>query len=316
MVGLLNLAVQLGGIAFDPHIRGVLIVLVAVGILCGSIYLIVGTNVGARLGFQIAFGGLMGWMLILGVTWWLTPPAIGPRGHTPSWEVIDIVRGDPAGAAEDIVTDLPNTCWSQTSLDCAPVEGGTTLSADLLAANPEWVEEAGEDATLSEILNVEPQAVDDVDFGAWHLVSAAEAGEALSAADEELKAEEIFTDSSQYIVLDAWEQGGKEPLPADPTRWDRIQNKIETTLQLRHPPHYAVVQVIPVVPQETVPGEAPPTPVADEEQYVYTIVLERNLGNTRVPGMLVTVASGLLLGVTCYSMHRRDKLAAAHQAAG
>jgi hypothetical protein len=316
MDALLDPATQLAGIAFDPHIRGVLIVLTAVGILCGSIYLIIGTNVGARLGFQVAAGGLMGWMLILGVTWWLTPPAIGPRGHTPSWEIIDIVRGDPSTAAEEIVTDLPHTCWSSASLDCEPVEGTGTLSAQLLSENPEWVEEAGEDATLSEILNVEPQAVDDVDFGEWRMISAAEAGEALSAADEELKAEEIFTDSAQYIVLDAWEQGGKEQLPSDPTRMDRIWNKIETTAQLRHPPHYAAVQVIPVLPQETEPGEAPPTPVADEDQYVYTIVMERNLGNTRVPGALVTIGSGALLAALCYSMHRRDKLAMAHQAAG
>ena len=34
---------------------GTLIVIIAVGVLCGSVYLILGTNMGARLGFLVAF---------------------------------------------------------------------------------------------------------------------------------------------------------------------------------------------------------------------------------------------------------------------
>lgn len=304
------------GLAFDPHIRGVLIVLTAVLILCGSIYLILLTDVGHRLGFLIAFGGLMGWMTILALTWTLTPPAIGPRGKPPHWEVVDIVYGDPALGDTDAVHDLPNTCWSTISRDCDPVEGTETEAAQLLADNPEWVEEAGEGATLSEILNVEPDAADHLDFGAWHLVSAGEAGEAVSAADEQLKAEGIFEDSSEYVLLDSWEQGGKEPLPEDPNRWDRIWHKVETTLQLQSPTHYAVVQVIPVVPQPTVPGEAPPTPEADAEQPVITVVMVRNLGNLRLPGLFATLSFGLAFGLTCYMLHRRDKLATELRAQG
>jgi hypothetical protein len=313
---LLGLTTVLGGIAFDPHIRGVLIVLAGVLILCGSIYLILLTNIGHRVGFLVAFAGLMGWITILGLTWWLTPPAIGPSGQTPSWQVLDIVRGDPAGADEEVAHDLPNTCWSTVSLSCTPPDGSETVAAGLLAQNPEWVEEAGgENATLSQILNVEPQAADDIDFGEWHLVSAAEAGEAVSAADEELRAEEIFATASGYLVLDAWEQGGKPSRDSD-AMIDRIANKIETTLQLRHPPHYAAIQIIPVIPQETEPGQAPPTPEPDPEQPVITVVMVRDLGNLRVPAALVTLGSATLLGVTCYVLHRRDKLATELRAQG
>jgi hypothetical protein len=311
-----RLAVLLGGLAFDPHIRGVLIILTAVAILCGSIFLILLTNVGHRLGFLVAFGGLMAWMTILGLTWTLTPPAIGPRGQPPHWQVVDIVYGDPVNSDEEVVHDLGNTCWSRLSRDCAPIDDHETEAAKLLAANPKWVDEAGEDATLSEILNVEPDAADHLDFGEWHLVSAAESGEAVSAADEQLKAEEIFTDSSEYLVLDSWEQGGKSNLPDNPNRWDRISHKIVTTLQIHDPAHYAVVQVIPVIPQETKPGQAPPTPEPDPEQPVITVVMVRDLGNLRVPGLLVTLASGLMFGVTCYMLHRRDKLATEHRAEG
>ena len=83
--------VQLGGIAFDPHIRGALVAMTGVVVLCGSVYLILATDVGARLGFLVAAGGLAGWMVIMGITWWMMPPAIGPAGAGPTWEIVDVV---------------------------------------------------------------------------------------------------------------------------------------------------------------------------------------------------------------------------------
>ena len=41
-------------ISWEPELRGLLIVIIAVGMLCGSIYLILATNLGARLGFLVA----------------------------------------------------------------------------------------------------------------------------------------------------------------------------------------------------------------------------------------------------------------------
>ena len=51
----------LASIAWDPGFRGVLTVVVAVLVLPGSIYLLLGTNLGTRLGFLIALTGLFGW---------------------------------------------------------------------------------------------------------------------------------------------------------------------------------------------------------------------------------------------------------------
>ena len=58
-------------LAWDPTIRGVLVVVTAVVVLSGSVYLLLATNTGARLGFLIAAAGLFGWMTIMGVVWWL-----------------------------------------------------------------------------------------------------------------------------------------------------------------------------------------------------------------------------------------------------
>jgi hypothetical protein len=307
---------NLGGIAFDPAIRAILVVLTGVVILMGSVYLLLGTNVGARLGFLLAAGGLFGWLTILGFTWWLTPPAIGPRGDLPSWQVLDIVYGDPANSSVEAAQSLPNTCWSTPSRDCEPADGTGTVSAQLLAENDAWVAEVGEGASLSELVAFEPTAVDSIDFGGWTMISLGDAGEAQAAADEELAAEEVFASTADYIVLDAWEQGGKDPLPDDPTRLDRIWHKVTSTAQLTHPTHYAAVQLIPVVEQTVEEGEAPPPPVADPDQPVITVILVRDLGSLRVPGAMVALAAGTMLGVTCYALHRRDKLAWAHRAEG
>lgn len=307
-----------GGIAFDPHIRAILVVLTGVVILLGSVWLILGTNVGTRLGFLLSAGGLFGWMTIIGITWWLTPPAIGPRGETPSWEVVDIIRGDPAGGDADVAQDLPHVCWTATTAGCIAPDGGDTVAGTIIAGNEELEAEFGDEAapSLSEFLTIDPAIADDFDFGAWTLVSTADSGEALAAADEELRAVGVFESSAAYIVLDGFEQGGKEPLPDDPTRIDRIVHKITSTAQVTHPTHYAAIQLVPVVPQTAVPGEAPPTPIPDTEQPVITVVMERNLGNLRVPAALVTIGSALLLGLVCYALHRRDQLTEEHLAAG
>ena len=51
-------------LSWDPAIRGILATAVGVVVLCGSVYLLLGTNLGARLGFLMAMAGLFGWMAI------------------------------------------------------------------------------------------------------------------------------------------------------------------------------------------------------------------------------------------------------------
>ena len=67
--------------------------------------------------------------------------------------------------------------------------------------------------------------------------------------------------------------------------------------------------------QETKPGEAPPLPVADQAAPVYTVVLERDRGQLRLPSISFTIFSGIVFGITCNMLHRRDKLAMAQRSA-
>lgn len=74
-------------ISWEPELRGVLTVIIAVVALCGSVYLILGTNLGARLGFLVALTGLAGWMALLGMLWWLF--GIGLVGPAPTWTYVE-----------------------------------------------------------------------------------------------------------------------------------------------------------------------------------------------------------------------------------
>ena len=105
----------LAGIAWDPQIRGILTVVLGFSILGGSVYLIVATNTGARLGLLISLAGLFGWMTILTLFWWLSPPGIGPAGDGPSWVPVEVyVDGQaPAKARRGFIGALG---WHEQNL--------------------------------------------------------------------------------------------------------------------------------------------------------------------------------------------------------
>lgn len=73
-------------IGWEPELRGILTVIIGTVVLCGSIYLILGTNLGARLGFIVALTGLAGWMALMGAVWWIY--GIGLKGPEPSWKQV------------------------------------------------------------------------------------------------------------------------------------------------------------------------------------------------------------------------------------
>jgi hypothetical protein len=78
--------VSILAISWEPELRGILTVIIAVFALMGSVYLILSTNMGARLGFLVAFASLAGWMFLMGAIWWAY--GIGLKGAEPSWEAM------------------------------------------------------------------------------------------------------------------------------------------------------------------------------------------------------------------------------------
>ena len=63
-------------------IRGILVVLVGVLVLMGSVYLILATNTGARLGFLLILTGALRLDDDHGLVWWIYGGS-GPEGRRP-----------------------------------------------------------------------------------------------------------------------------------------------------------------------------------------------------------------------------------------
>ena len=292
----------IAGISFDPGIRGILVVLVGVSVLMGSVYLLLGTNLGSRLGFLVALTGLFGWLAILTFMWWLTPPAIGPRGNLPSWKPVEIyVNGGGDQPKTEAVGDL--------------VDPSSLAKADrILADNPDLAKEFPNGFTLSDLQTNNPAVVATYlppdSLNGWKLVSAANAGEAQAAADVELVASGVFKTTSDYKKLNTWQFGGKPTLQDDCPDGGvicRVWHRISSAFQIKNPKNYTVVQVQQVIPQETIPGQAPPIPKADPTKPVISVVFVRNIGNERVIPFLYFVICMSLFILTAWALHNRDK---------
>lgn len=86
-----------------PTILGVLVVVSAVLLFVGSIYLILGTNMGARLAFLTTFSALMGFMVVLTGLWITTASPLNTlRGAVPTWEIKEIVPDLEESSIEEV----------------------------------------------------------------------------------------------------------------------------------------------------------------------------------------------------------------------
>jgi hypothetical protein len=274
----------LAGIAWDPQVRGFLAVGVGVVVLLGSVYLILGTNLGSRLGFLIAISAIFGWCTIMGLTWWMYG-TIGMLGEAPKWEVVGVVY---------------------PGIEDAGLEEARSLDTSALPDPEELSRLEGEELE---------QTADEVEptLGGWKILTESNPafGEAKATVDAhfgEHPDEELGLEAAaDYVTVYSFERGGKDGLPDDPSRIDRLTTKLKNTFwQIQHPPHYAIIQVQPVLEKEPEPGAAPPTPTADPNEPVVSVIMERNLGDVRFPGAMLTIFSGSMFAVTVLMLHRRD----------
>ena len=307
----------LSAIAFDPNIRGALVVLVGVVVLCGSVYLLLATNTGVRNGVLIALAGLMGWMFSMGLIWWMY--GIGLRGADPSWiaKEVNFTRAD--AVATDVVERLPSS---------ADLPDPQTFLADYLATNPELAQQIAESEgegftaqTLTDAVTVAPSLKEQLDeqLDGWRILPETDSrrGDAVAASDALLAEYKAFgesTSTSTYTVKDVFFFGGKEAAEPETVKGersliDRAWRRVSTVFQPKNPPLYAAVTVQKNTEQIVAPGEAPPPPKVDEEAETVTVVLLRNLGTRRLIPFLFTLFSGIVFAALVWMLHNRDKRA-------
>ena len=318
-------------VSWDPEIRNILSLGVGIGVLVGSVFLLLSTNTGPRTGVLIGLAGLLGWLMIMGLIWWMytgSPASLGGMKGTPThWRVVDVNIGNLQDSSVPQAKKLPT-------------QDESTVVKAILAAHPELEKKVNPESkpdkvtTVSELVEADPTVATEfhltpTDLSGWHMLvpSNPQRGDAQAVADAELgpDGKKIFKDSAGYKVLETYDIGGKEndyPVPAHATcdyPWQigclhHVANFV-TTLIHTHPEHFAVVQVQAVLPVETKPGEAPPIPQLDPKAPIVSVVMIRSLGDIRFPGFMLFLIAGILFFITCNTLHRRDKRMARNRAA-
>jgi len=282
-------------ITFDPFLRGFLSVMVGVVVLFGSVYLLLATNSGPRLGMLLAMTGLFGWFVTMGVIWWIY--GIGWIGNDAVWEFDEVVIGDLEAAATEDLRELPS-----------------------LGDNPELEDLAEAAVSVPGYDGPQPETVaDTLNLNGWSYLptsnrargdAEAQANAFLTSGENDLltTAEfgDAFSSTAGYKVVAAFRKGGK-PVRANDSVVERVTNRITNTLRVVHPIHYAAVMVQPVEESVTLTGEAPAFPVPDADEPVVTVLLTRNLGFKRLRPAIFTIFSAIIFGILANMLHRRDK---------
>lgn len=291
----------LGIVSWDPVLTGYLAVIIGIAVLCGSVYLLLATNLGVRLGFLVAWTGLWGWMLLMSIVWWVF--GIGWIGSQPGWNVLQ-VTSNPATVLVDEVQQLEGI-----PVDRSP---------------PGWIEIVAEEKSDEDSAEVvDPEIVQAQAFAA----------DARSAADGHVVCDDadprrllavnscLFSAADQYKTYRVLIRGGERYRPAG------IPDNVVTQyfLPSRGRPHYAVVQIQPYQPRVDIDPNlfgddgkiVVPEPQIDANEPVYSVVLVRDHGSVRLRPALLTIFSALLFGLGCYHLHRRDQaIWAVREAAG
>jgi hypothetical protein len=93
-----------------PTILGILVVVSAVVLFCGSVYLLLATNLGAKLGFLVAAGALSGFMVLLSMLWLTTASPLNTlKGRVPSWKPVELLQSDISASKIPVVAAIKSS---------------------------------------------------------------------------------------------------------------------------------------------------------------------------------------------------------------
>ena len=259
----------LAALSWDPQLRGALIVLTAFAILVGSSYLLLATNVGAKVGFLLAAAGLSGWLFLLNLVW--LGYGIGYKGAPPTWVVKEIVTGDlVAHSTTKAVVGVPGNA------DTAFPNGWRFLPP----GNP----------ILAPAAPVADKA----------LIPPAPGAKPGSAFPPP------FSTTQDYVPISGWDKGGHNYLVnlfGYKVYW-RIRHH---QMFVKHQPHYLVIRVQPSLPSVTLAGSAATLPAADASKPVTSVVMLRDVGSQRLPPIVLGTASLIVFLLVCERLHTRDQ---------
>jgi hypothetical protein len=268
----------LSAITWDPFIRGVVITAIFIVVFPGSVYLLLATNTGVRVGFLVTAAGFVGLLAVLSILWMILG-STAAVGRPNSWKALELVTGDfssqnqvrgvqdlPVGQVDQLPPlpgPLKTQHWYWPFQSCPPNSGWHKLSTSQLTAVT---------ATADLVL----------------------AGSSGSATKSQLTTP--FSSAADYGYRDAFDKnfnGG--------CLFAISRHKIY--LPFGRGTHYVLVRAYPAVPGSAAVG----TPKPDTSKTPTYVVLQRNLGSVHQPQAVVAICSVLVFGIICNTLHRRDK---------
>ena len=260
----------LAALTWDPQIRGALIVITAFLILPGSVYLLLATNTGAKVGFLLAAAGLTGWMATMGWIWVVY--GIGLKGDPPTWKPQEIVVGDIAEKGTTSEAAAFPKGWSELKTGDAILGDASAAADKALVPADAAAEGAAEEPPVAPVFDDATEYV--------HVGGYAKGGENFWIPGGGLKSK---TEKGNF---------GTNPL-----------NKIYVRLKRGpfHSPHFAVIQVQPVKDKTAVKLEP------DTTKPVYSVVMVRDQGFLRQPSLKIAIAMTIIFSIIANALHRRDK---------
>jgi hypothetical protein len=280
----------MAGITWDPFIRGMLIVVAAIVLLPGSVYLVLATNTGARLGLLLAGAGASGLLCILAILW-MVLSSTADIGRANSWVPKQVITGDFASqvtvkSAQDFPADDP----SKVKPPAPPLPTKHWF----------WPLQSCRDTGWRQS---DPAKITDPESAGDRVLVPATTG---TPTPTQLLSP--FSATTDYAYLGVYEKGANSACLF-------AINRHKIYLPFTRPPHLAIVVAQPVVPVPTTTNGAPPKPRPDTTKPKTYVVLERNLGSVRQPQLIVAIVAGIIFLILCDVLHRRDKEIWARQAA-
>ncbi len=253
---------------WDPTILGVLTVLSGVVLFCGSTYMLLTTNIGARQGFLVAFCSLTGITMLLGALWLTTnTPLNVPKGRVAQWIP---VSEEPTDAIVANLSDSAIQALRSIDSEGTPVPEKGPADSDVL--------ERGElrPAVEAALVKEKTEGPHEVEAGPLVLVCDTCAGDVITNLDELNSytigggTKNLFWHNTQYAAVEFCTRFALDPVFADPSA-------------------------------EIKDAECDPA-IAHK-----FLLLKRDFGSLRLPALFYTLVSGLLLGLGLYAMHIKER---------
>jgi hypothetical protein len=225
------------------------------------------------LAFLVLLAGLAGWMMLMGLTWWIY--GIGLRGPDPTWQAVPgatVLQDTTALRSGGVLEVLPEVPVGATPAEEAAIVGDELIGEGFILLDP----------------------------------ASPAFGQAAASGSVFLEEEEVYA-PGEYTITDIYDIGGDRYPRILAGDVPGLTDESLDFLAFFHEPHYVLVEAAPLVQVRDEPGRAPVSPTIDDTQQRQYVYMVRDLGARRQPAVVLTLGGGAIFFALCYILHRRER---------